>query len=127
MVPFKKELNKYRNRVGCLILIFIGGYLLFFHLPGFLAYREKRHLEEAENWCQVIQRALAAFKENQKDHNYPLNVPDWQTLRKIAGSQGANLPYSASAAKINAFRYESANGSDYRLTIVVDLSEKEFK
>ena len=88
-----------------------------------MAYREKSRFEEAENWCQVIQEALAAYKANQKDHSYPLSIPDWQTLKKIAGSQGANLPNTASAAKIEGFRYESANGSDYRLTIDVDLPE----
>jgi type II secretory pathway pseudopilin PulG len=118
-----KELNKSTSRLGCLILIIVGGYLLFYFLPGFMTYREKRRLEEAEQWCQVIQKALAAYKENQKDHSYPLSIPDWQSLRMLAGSQGVNLPDTASAAKIKAFRYASANGSDYRLTIDVDLPE----
>ena len=123
MNPLIKKLNKSANRVGCLILIIVGGYFLFHFLPGFMAYRAQRRLTEAENWCQVIREALAAYKTNQKDHSYPLNITGWQTLRKIAGSQGANLPDTASAAKIKGFRYESANGSDYRLTIDVDLPE----
>jgi hypothetical protein len=88
-----------------------------------LAYREQRRLEEAENWSQVIQKALAAYNENLKDHTYPLNISNWQTLREIAGSQGINLPDSSLATKIKTFRYESVNGSDYLLTIDVDIPE----
>ena len=123
----KKELNKFKNKVGCFLMIIIGFFFLTYTVPGFLAYREQRRLEEAENWAQVIQKALAAYKENQKDHIYPLNISDWQTLRELAGSQGINLPDSSIAAKIKTFRYESVNGSDYLLTIDVDLPENTAK
>ena len=118
-----KELNKFKNKVGCFIMIIIGIFFLTYSVPGFVAYREQRGFEEAENWSQVIQKALASYKENQKDHSYPLNVSDWRTLKKIAGSQGINLPDSPLAAKIITFRYESATGSDYSLTIDVDIPE----
>ena len=75
----------------------------------------------------VIQKALAAYKENQKDHSYPLNISDWQILREIAGSQGINLPDTSLAAKIKTFRYESVNGSDYLLTIDVDIPEDTYR
>ena len=123
----KKELNKFKNKVGCFLMIIIGFFFLTYTVPGFLAYREQSRLEEAENWSQVIQKALAAYKENQKDHIYPLNISDWQTLRELAGSQGINLPDSSIAAKIKTFRYESVNGSDYLLTIDVDLPENTAK
>jgi len=122
-----KELNKFKNKVGCFIMIIIGFFFLTYTVPGFLAYREQKRLEEAENWSQVIQKALAAYKENQKDHTYPVNISDWQTLRDLAGSQGIKLPDSSLAAKIITFRYESVNGSDYLLTIDVDLPENTAK
>ena len=119
----KKELNKFKNKVGCFLMVIIGIFFLAYTIPGFLAYREQRRLEEAERWSQVIQKALAAYKENQKDHSYPLSISDWKTLREIAVSQGINLPDTSLATKIKAFRYESVNGSDYLLTIDVDLPE----
>jgi type II secretory pathway pseudopilin PulG len=119
----KKELNKLKNKIGCFLMIIIGFFFLTYTVPGFLAYREQRRLEEAENWSQVIQKALAAYNENLKDHTYPLNISNWQTLREIAGSQGINLPDSSLATKIKTFRYESVNGSDYLLTIDVDIPE----
>jgi hypothetical protein len=123
----KKELNKFKNKVGCFLMVIIGLFFLAYTVPGFLAYREQRRLEEAERWSQVIQKALAAYKENQKDHSYPLNISDWQILREIAGSQGINLPDTSLAAKIKAFRYESVNGSDYLLTIDVDIPENTYR
>jgi len=122
-----KELNKFKNKVGCFIMIIIGFFFLTYTVPGFLAYREQRRLQEAENWSQVIQKALAAYKENQKDHSYPLNISDWQTLRELASSLGFKLPDSSLAAKIKTFRYEYVNGSDYLLTIDVNLPENTTK
>ena len=119
----KKELNKFKNKVGCFLMIIIGIFFLTYTVPGFLAYREQRRLEEAERWSQVIQKALAEYKENQKDQSYPLNISDWQTMREILGSQGINLPDTSLAAKIKSFRYEFVNGSDYLLTIDVDIPE----
>ncbi len=104
-------------------MVIIGFFFLTYTVPGFLAYREQRRLEEAENWSQVIQKALAAYKENLKDHIYPLNISDWKTLRELVGSQGINIPDSSMAARIKTFRYESVNGSDYLLTIDVDIPE----
>ena len=119
----KKELNKFKNKIGCFLMVIIGIFFLTYTVPGFLAYRQQRGFEEAENWSQVIQKALAAYKENHKDQSYPLNISGWRTLLKIAGSQGINLPDSSLAAKIKTFRYESVNGSDYLLTIDVDIPE----
>jgi type II secretory pathway pseudopilin PulG len=123
----KKELNKFKNKLGCFLMIIIGIFFLTYTVPGFLAYREQRRLEEAERWSQVIQKALAEYKENQKNQSYPLNISDWQTLIEIAGSQGINLPDTSLAAKIKAFRYESVNGSDYLLTIDVDIPEDTYR
>jgi hypothetical protein len=123
----KKELNKLKNKIGCFLMIIIGFFFLTYTVPGFLAYREQRRLEEAENWSQVIQKALAAYKENLKDHIYPLNISDWKTLRELVGSQGINIPDSSMAARIKTFRYESVNDSDYLLTIDVDLPENAAK
>jgi hypothetical protein len=123
----KKELNKFKNKVGCFLMIIIGFLFLTYTVPGFLAYREQRRLDEAERWSQIIQKALAAYKENHKDHSYPLNIPDWQTLRGIAGSQEINLPDTSLAAKIKTFRYESVNGFDYLLTIDVDIPEDTYR
>lgn len=119
----KKELNKFKNKVGCLVMIIIGVFFLAYTVPGYLHYREQRRLKEAENWSQIIQKALAAYKENQKDRRYRFNISDWQTLRELAGSQGFNLPDTSLAAKIKTFRYESVDGFDYLLTIDVDLPE----
>ena len=123
----KKELNKFKNKVGCFLMIIIGFLFLTYTVPGFLAYREQRRLDEAERWSQVIQKALAAYKENQRDPSYPLNISDWQTLRKIAVSQGIDLPATSLASKIKTIHYESVNGSDYLLIIDVDLPENTAK
>ena len=55
--------------------------------------------------------------------SYPLNVSARQTLRKLNGSQGIDLTDTSLDAKIKTFRYESVIGSDYLLTIDVDLPE----
>jgi hypothetical protein len=119
----KKDLNKFKNKIGCLLMIIIGIFFLTYTVPGFVAYRQQRGFEEAEAWSQIIQKALASYKENQEDQSYPLNISDWSTLKKIAGSQGINLPDSSLAAKIKTFRYEYVTGSDYLLTIDVDIPE----
>ena len=78
----ENELNKFKNKVGCFLMVIIGFLFLAYTVPGFLAYRQQKGLEEAENWSQAIQKALASYKENQKDHSYPLNISDWRTLKK---------------------------------------------
>lgn len=119
----QKDINKTKNPLGCLILILFGLFWLIAYYPGFLAYRERGYLATAENSARIIQKTLAAYKKNQTDQRYPLNISNWQTLSKLAASQGINLPSRILDAKIKTFRYESVDGTDYLLTIDVDLPD----
>ena len=119
----QKDINKTKNRLGCLILILFGLFVFIAYFPGFLAYREEGHLKKAENTARIIQEALAAYKKSQTNRRYPLKISNWKTLSELAAAQGINLPSTLLDAKIKAFRYESVDGTDYLLTIDVDLPD----
>ena len=71
----------------------------------------------------TIQKALDAYKKNQANQLYPMSISDWQTLSKLAGKIGLNLPGTPSDAEIITFQYESVDGSEYKLILEIDLPE----
>jgi len=119
----QKDINKAKNRLGCLILILIGLFLFVAYFPGFLAYRERGRLATAESCARTIQKALSAYKENQANQRYPVNISDWHTFSELAATKGLNLPGTPSDAEINTFHYESVDGSDYQLILAIDLPD----
>lgn len=119
----QKDINKAKNRLGCLILILIGLFLFVAYFPGFLAYRERGRLATAEHCARTIQKALAAYKENQANRGYPVVISDWHTFSELAAKKGLNLPGTPSEAEIITFHYESIDGSEYKLILEIDLPE----
>ena len=119
----QKDINKTKNRLGCLILILIGLFLFVAYFPGFLAYRERGHLATAEHCARTIQKALAAYKENQANKGYPVEISDWHTFSELAAAKGLNFPGTLSEADIITFHYESIDGSEYKLILEIDLPE----
>jgi hypothetical protein len=88
-----------------------------------LAYRERGRLASAEHYAKTIQKALNAYKVNQANQLYPTSISDWQTLSKLAGKIGLNLPDTLSDAGIITFHYESVDGSEYKLILEIDLPD----
>jgi type II secretory pathway pseudopilin PulG len=111
--------------IGCLLafLAFVG-FLILAYGPGFVTYRREQSFHRrVHQVAESIRTALAAYADHHPEGRFPENVGDYQALRDLVNKHGGLLPESSVDADIAQISYTSDDGSDYELTITLDVPD----
>jgi hypothetical protein len=110
------------------IVAFVLLVVALFVLPGFVEYRREQSFNQrVYKVAESIRAALANYADIHPGHRYPDNISNYQALRDLVNKHGGSLPARSFDADIARISYTSNDGSDYELTITLDLPENARK
>ena len=71
----KKELNKFKNKVGCFLMIIIGIFILTYTVPGFLAYRQQRGVRRSRKMVSSYPKSSCGIQGKQERSQLSVKHP----------------------------------------------------
>jgi hypothetical protein len=128
----KKDINKAKNRSGCLILMFIGlflGYIAFIftaYFPGFIAYRQEGIRKFAFPYIETIHHSLTMYSNQQSKNLFPAEINNYEVLSQIVNNAGKSIPNNQADTKISYFEYETTDRNNYILQINIEKNTSHF-
>jgi hypothetical protein len=128
----KKDINKAKNRSGCLILMFIGlflGYIAFIftaYLPGFIAYRQEWIRKFTFSIIETIHHSLTMYSNKHPKNLFPAEINNYEVLSQIVNDAGKSIPNNQADAKISYFKYETTDINHYILQINIEKNTSHF-
>jgi prepilin-type N-terminal cleavage/methylation domain-containing protein len=108
--------------IELMIVVAIIGILAAIAVPNFISYRNKSRVASAVGTGESIRAALANFAADSSGSLYPTAIADWAALYSLANANGGALKSNAADMQITSISF-SSNGSDYSMTVVVNVPD----
>ena len=109
--------------IEMMTVVIIIGVLAAIAVPNFLSYRDKSRVAATVGTSEGIRAGLANYAAGSSEQTYPpsASVASYAELRIILSSAGGSLPSTAAQVSIESITYESADGSNYTLTLATTI------
>lgn len=109
--------------IELMTVVIIIGVLAAIAVPNFLSYRNRSRLVSAVGTSEGIRAGFANHAAGSTNQTYPLSasVASYADLRTVLSSAGGSLPSTADQVSIESITYESADGSNYTLTLTTTI------
>jgi prepilin-type N-terminal cleavage/methylation domain-containing protein len=108
--------------IELMIVVAIIGILAAIAVPNFLSYRNKSRVASAVGTGEGIRAAFANFAADSSGNQYPSGISDWAALVSIVNANGGTLKTNSQDLQITSVSF-SSDGSDYTLTVVVNVPD----
>lgn len=107
--------------IELMIVVAIIGILAAIAVPNFLSYRNKSRVASATGTGEGIRAAFANFAADSSGNLYPTSIANWDALVSIVNANGGTLKSNSQDLQITSVTFSSSGGSDYTLTMVVNV------
>jgi prepilin-type N-terminal cleavage/methylation domain-containing protein len=108
--------------IELMIVVAIIGILAAIAVPNFLSYRNKSRVASVTGTGEGIRAAFANFAADSTGNVYPSSIANWAALVSVVNANGGTLKSNSSDLQISSVSF-SSDGSDYTLTMVVNVPD----
>ena len=108
--------------IELMIVVAIIGILAAIAVPNFISYRNKSRVASATGTGEGIRASFANFAADSAGNEYPTAIASWDALVSIVNANGGTLKTNSQDLQITSVTF-SSNGSDYTLTMVVNVPD----
>jgi prepilin-type N-terminal cleavage/methylation domain-containing protein len=108
--------------IELMIVVAIIGILAAIAVPNFLSYRNKSRVASATGSGEGIRAAFANFAADSSGNQYPSSIANWTALVSIVNANGGTLKSNSQDLQITSVSF-SSDGSDYTLTMIVNVPD----
>jgi prepilin-type N-terminal cleavage/methylation domain-containing protein len=108
--------------IELMIVVAIIGILAAIAVPNFLSYRNKSRVASATGTGEGIRASFANFAADSSGNVYPSSIANWAALMSVVNANGGTLKSNSSDLQITSVSF-SSDGSDYTLTMIVNVPD----
>jgi type IV pilus assembly protein PilA len=108
--------------IELMIVVAIIGILAAIAVPNFLSYRNKSRVASAVGSGEGIRAALANFAADSSGNQYPSSIANWAALVSVVNANGGTLKSNSQDLQVTSVSF-SSDGSDYTLTMIVNVPD----
>jgi type IV pilus assembly protein PilA len=108
--------------IELMIVVAIIGILAAIAVPNFLSYRNKSRVASATGTGEGIRASFANFAADSSGNQYPASIANWAELMSVVNANGGTLKSNSSDLQITSVSF-SSDGSDYTLTMIVNVPD----
>jgi prepilin-type N-terminal cleavage/methylation domain-containing protein len=108
--------------IELMIVVAIIGILAAIAVPNFLSYRNKSRVASAVGSGEGIRAALANFAADSSGNQYPTSIANWAALVSVVNANGGTLKSNSQDLQVTSVTF-SSDGSDYTLTMIVNVPD----